>query len=388
MAMGPTSARAGVTQREIPFWNPEFGEQEQGLVREVLASGYLNEGEVTAQFEAELARTLGARYAIAVTSGTAALFMAMVAFEIGSGDEVIVPDVTFIATANAVCMTGAKPVLVDVDPTTLNIDIDLIESAITPRTKAIIPVHISGRAVDLDAIQLIADRHGLVVIEDAAQALLSRHGGRCLGTLSPVGVVSFSPNKTMTTGQGGALLTDDDVIHRRLRELKDQGRPERGTASADIHPSVGFNFKFTNLQAAVGLAQLARLPERVDAIRQLYQAYREGLADVQEIRLLDFKREEAPQWVDAIAQQREALFAYLAEQRVHGRRFWYPLHTQPAYRQPDAAFPNSTRLIPQALWLPSAFSLTPEDAHEVCGHIRAFYRNHRNERATASERPL
>jgi perosamine synthetase len=297
----------------------------------------------------------------------------MVALGIGAGDEVIVPDVTFIATANAVKMAGANPVLVDVETESLNISPKQIQAAITPRTKAILPVHISGRAVDLDAVQEIADAHDLILVEDAAQSLLSRHNKRCLGTFGVAGCVSFSPNKTITTGQGGAVLTNDDSLHVRLRELKDQGRPMRGTASADIHPSVGFNFKFTNLQAAVGLAQLARLPQRVEAIRQLYFAYRDDLADISAVRLFTFGAEEAPQWVDAIVEDREALFAYLAKRDIHCRRYWYPIHTQPPYRQPDEQFPNSSHLIPQSLWFPSAFSLTVDDVKEVCRHVREFY---------------
>jgi perosamine synthetase len=359
--------------REIPFWQPELGGEELSLLREVLDSNFLNDGEFTTRFERELSELLGARHVVTVTSGTAALYLALAALEIGPGDEVIVPDVTFIATANAVCMTGATPVLVDVDPQSLNILPQGIEEAITPRTRGIIPVHISGRGVDLDAIGKIAKVNDLVLIEDAAEALMSRRNGRCLGTIGAAGIVSFSPNKTITTGQGGAVLTDDERLHTRLRELKDQGRPQRGTASADVHPSVGYNFKFTNLQAAVGLAQLARLPQRVEGIRDLYRAYREGLEGVEEVRLLPFADEEVPQWVDAIVEDREELFAHLAERNIHCRRYWYPLHTQPPYRRPDELFPNSSRLIPEALWLPSAFSLTADDAAEVCRQIREFY---------------
>ena len=171
----------------------------------------------------------------------------------GVGDEVIVPDVTFIATANAVTLTGASPVLVDIDPRTLTLDPQRTERAITTRTKAIVPVHVSGRAADLGAIMDIAQRHGLLVVEDAAEAFLSKHDGKCLGTFGIAGCFSLSPNKTVTTGQGGLVVTDDDRLHVRLRELKDQGRPVRGTGGDDAHDSVGFNFKFTNLQAAIGL---------------------------------------------------------------------------------------------------------------------------------------
>ena len=359
--------------RSIPFWLPEVGETEYALVRDVLDSNYLNEGEYTSQFECELARLLNVKHVVAVTSGTVALYLAMVALDIGPGDEVIVPDVTFIATANAVRMTGATPVLVDIDPATLNISPECIACSVTPQTKAIIPVHVSGRSVDLDAIEEIAARHELSIIEDAAQALLSKRNGRCLGTYGVAGCVSFSPNKTITTGQGGAVLTNDDSVNVKLRELKDQGRSERGTAGADLHPAVGFNFKFTNLQAAVGLAQLTRLPERIQSIRKLYLAYYDGLKEVEECRLFEFDSEESPQWIDAMMENGAELFAYLAQRNIHCRQYWYPLHTQPPYRQPDTSFPVSSKVIPHSLWLPSAFSLTVEDATEVCWEVRNFY---------------
>ena len=213
----------------------------EGAAREVIDSGFLNDGEVTTQFESQMAELLACKHVVATTSGTAAIFLALAGLGVGAGDEVIVPDVTFIATANAVTLTGAKPVLVDIDPAKLTLDPECTERAITARTKAIVPVHVSGRAADMDAILDIAKRHGLLVVEDAAEALLSKHQGRCLGTFGIAGCFSLSPNKTVTTGQGGLVATDDDRLHVRLRELKDQGRPVRApegtmptTASAII----------------------------------------------------------------------------------------------------------------------------------------------------------
>src|SRR5947209_16687835 len=156
-----------------PFWTPQVGTAEHGLVAKVLNSNYLNEGDLTARFESQMAQVLGCRYVVAVTSGTAALYLSLKALGIGAGDEVIVPDVTFIATANAVTMTGATPVLVDINPMTLNIAPETVRSAITPRTAAVIPVHVSGRAADLQSIQTIAEEHGLHVVEDAAEAMMS-----------------------------------------------------------------------------------------------------------------------------------------------------------------------------------------------------------------------
>jgi perosamine synthetase len=361
----------------IPWWMPRMTGAESDYIREVLDSNYLNEGEVTARFEDEIASLLGVRHVVAVTSGTAALFLALAGVGVGAGDEVIVPDMTFIATANAVVMTGARPVLVDVDPLTLNLDADAFRRAITARTKAVVPVHVSGRGANMRLILEIADQHGIAVIEDAAEAFVSKLDGKYLGTIGRAGCLSFSPNKTITTGQGGAILTDDDSLFGRLRELKDQGRPVRGTGGDDVHRSVGYNFKFTNLQAAVGLAQLGSLQERLDRMRRIYLGYASQLMDLPGISLpgFDIDAGESPQWTDAIVENRDELDRFLAANNAHCRRFWHPIHTQAPYRQPDENFPNSSRLGPRALWLPSSFTLRDEDVALVSDLICQFAGN-------------
>jgi perosamine synthetase len=360
--------------RKIEFWTPQFSAEEKAMVARVIDSGFLNDGEVTGQFERQIAELLGCKHVVATTSGTAAIFLALAGVGVGLGDEVIVPDVTFIATANAVALTGAKPILADIDPAKLTLDPQCTERAITARTKAIVPVHVSGRAADLGAIMDIAKRHRLFVVEDAAEALVSKHQGKCLGTFGIAGCFSLSPNKTVTTGQGGLIATDDDRLHVRLRELKDQGRPVRGTGGADVHDSVGFNFKFTNLQAAVGLGQLKDLPRRVGRMRSIYKGYAKGLRGVEGISVLPFCIEggEIPQWTDVLADRCDDLYAHLAAKEIHGRRFWHPLHTQRPYRMPASRFPNSAKQIPRAMWLPSAFTLSDADVMTVCDVIRGF----------------
>lgn len=362
-------------QKLIEWWEPQVGEKERELLLQVLDSNFLNDGEYTTRFEQQLARLLGCKHVVAVTSGTSALFLALVANGIGHGDEVIVPDITFIATANAVAMAGAIPVLVDIDPETLNISPSEIEKAITPQTKAIIPVHISGRSADMSNILKIAKDNNLVIIEDAAEALLSRLDGKYLGTYGNAGIISFSPNKTITTGQGGGILTDDDILVSRLRELKDQGRPVRGTGGDDTHDQIGFNFKLTNLQAAIGIAQLEKLSDRIEKIKNTYQQYKESLKDLKELTLLPFAIEkgEVPQWVDALAPRRDELVEYLLEKNIVCRKFWFPLHAHKPYSLPDDQFPQSTELASKAFWLPSSFLLSETDIEQVCQHIRSFF---------------
>jgi perosamine synthetase len=361
--------------KTIEWWEPQVGQKEKELLLQVLDSNFLNDGEYTTQFEKMLADLLGCKHVVAVTSGTSALFLALAANGIGPGDEVLVPDITFIATANAVTMTGAKPVLVDVDPSTLNLSPGEFKKAINPRTKAVIPVHISGRPADMPTILEIAENHDLKVIEDAAEALLSKLNGKCLGTFGQTGILSFSPNKTITTGQGGAILLDDDSLEVRLRELKDQGRPVRGTGGNDIHDQIGYNFKLTNLQAAIGIAQLDKLAARTSRMKQNYLKYAEGLSDLEELTLLPFQLEmgEIPQWVDALTQRRDELVEYLETCDIFCRRFWFPLHAHKPYRLPDEAFPNSTHLSAKAFWLPSSFFLSDADIEQVCNQIRKFF---------------
>jgi perosamine synthetase len=368
---------------KLEFWTPQFGAEEKALLAGVIDSGFLNDGEVTTRFERQMAELLGCKHVVATTSGTAAIFLALAGIGVGAGDEVIVPDATFIATANAVTLTGAKPVLVDIDPLRLTLDPQSVERAVTTRTKAIVPVHVSGRAADLAAIMDIAARHRLSVVEDAAEALLSRHLGKCLGTFGIAGCFSLSPNKTITTGQGGLVATDDDRLHVRLRELKDQGRPVRGTGGDDLHNSIGYNFKFTNLQAAVGLAQLKDVPLRLVRMKSINRGYAEGLRGVSGISVLPFCMEEGavPQWTDVLVDCCEELYGHLAERGIRGRRFWHPLHTQAPYRLPGDQFPNSTKQIPHAMWLPSAFTLTDADIMGICREIRGFLEQRRQDRA-------
>jgi perosamine synthetase len=367
--------RVNQTGSNIFWWRPEATGTEIDLLREVVASNYFNDGGWTRRFEKEVARRVKARFAVATTSGTTALFCALKALGIGPGDEVLVPDITFIATANAASLAGASVVLVDVDPVTLAMCPDDCRRRITSRSRAIIPVHVSGRGGTVAEIAALGREKGIPLVEDAAEALLSAHRDRFLGTYGALGCFSFSPNKTLTTGQGGLVVTDDASLCERLRALKDQGRIEPGTGGDDLHPTIGFNFKFTNLQAAFGLAQLDVLEERVESQKRIYREYREGLAGIRPVRPFPCAVDEGevPQWTDVEADRRDALDAYLKAQGISCRRFWLPLHTQKPYFQPDERFPVSTRLAARALWLPSAFQLTTLEIRTVCSAIQKFY---------------
>ena len=272
-------------REKLPWWEPVFGAEEKDLLEQVIDSTFLNDGRIVKRLETELADMLECAYVIAVTSGTAAIYLSLKALGIGVNDEVIVPDMTYIATANAVSMTGARVKLVDVSPESLCIDVNRIKEAVNSRTKAIIPVHVSGRGADMEKIMAIAEEKNLVVIEDAAEALKSRHEGKYLGTWGHTGCFSLTPFKAITSGQGGFITTNSDTLHQKLRKLKNQGLLGPATGGADFHEEIGFNFKYTDLQAAVSLGQLHDLERRLKRMQQIYDLYHQQLKDCPQVRL-------------------------------------------------------------------------------------------------------
>lgn len=363
--------------RQIPWFGPELGEPEKRLVCEAIDSNYINDGHLTRRFEREIAQLIGRKYAVAVTSGTAAISLALMSLGIGRDDEVIVPDLTFIATANAVVMTGATPRLVDVDPERFCLDPECVTKAIGPRTRAIIPVDVNGRGADYHVLQAVADAHGLHLISDSAEGFGSAWKGKPLGSFGIAGCFSFSANKTITTGQGGMVVTDDDGLYERLLELKDQGRRQQGTGGDDLHPVIGFNFKLTNLQAAIGLAQLDRLQSRLAHARNREEWYRSNLCDEARIRFPPWSKQEGEvlQWTDVLIENRDQLKDLLSKAKIGTRAFWYALHKQAPYALPDNNFPNATWVSTTGLWLPSAFSLTQADTVYVAETILASVRS-------------
>ncbi len=239
----------------IPISKPFIGETEKQAVMEVLDSGMLAQGPRTARFEERFAEVCSVKHAIATSSGTTALHLALLAHGIGPGDEVITTPFTFIASANSILFTGARPVFVDVDPETFNIDPACVEAAITPRTKAIMPVHLYGYVCDMDALQAIADRHGLVIVEDACQAVGAGYHGRKAGSFG-TGCFSLYATKNVMSGEGGMITTSDDDLAQKCRMLRNHGMQRRY-----YHDLLGFNFRMTDLCAAIGLAQLDRLED-------------------------------------------------------------------------------------------------------------------------------
>jgi len=318
-----------------------------------------------------LAAYTGSSHAVAVSNGTVSLYAALRALGIGPGDEVIVPDFTMIASANAVVLTGATPVFVDISAADLCLDLDLAERAITRRTRAIMLVSLNGRAPDMQRAVSLAARYGLFLMEDAAQSLGSRQAGRHLGTFGRVGSFSFSPAKIVTMGQGGALVTDDRELAERIRQIKDFGRR---TAGADYHEIIGFNFKLTDLQAVIGIEQMKKLDYRVQRKKEIFAGYRSGLAGIPGVKMVETDLAESTPWfVDILVDEPEKLGLYLGQQGIRTRRFYPPVHSQPAYGL-TCSFPISESVCAQGLWLPSSSFLSETDVSRVCDAIRRFLR--------------
>jgi perosamine synthetase len=365
------------TGNDIPWFQPEMTGAELGRLAEVLDRNFLNDGPLTREFERQVAQRAGVPYAVAVTSGTAAITLALMAKGIGPGDEIIVPDLTFVATANAARLTGGTVVLADVEPVRFALAPEAVASRLTPRTRAVVPVDVNGRGADYRWLEPFCREHGLALVCDAAEAFGSAFDGKPLGSFGDAACFSFSPNKTITTGQGGVVVTRHEDVYHRLLELKDQGRRQRGTGGDDLHPVIGFNFKFTDLQAAVGLAQLGAFDARVAHARKRDRWYKDALDGLPGIVFPDISSEpgETRQWTDVLIERRDDVRRELDRRKIGVRAFWFPIHRQDPYRVDDEAFPNSLRASGQGLWLPSHFHLSEEEVGRVADAVRAVLGN-------------
>jgi len=362
----------------IPQIQPWIDDSEWQEVKQVLESTYLTENKVTAKFEAEIKALTGAKHAIAVCNGTAALYCGLKALGIGHGDEVIVPNFTFVASSNAVIMAGAKPIFCPVRADTLCIDVDAAAALVNKKTKAIMPVHIYGQSADLEATLAFSKKFNLKVIEDAAQAIGVEFNDRHVGYYGDVGAFSFYGNKTITCGEGGIILTESDTIAQSCRRLKNHGRSRRGTF---VHEEIGFNFAMTEMQAAVGIAQLRKLPAIIERKRQIHEAYEVGLMDVAQLQpfVIDSRCKPVHWFTSFYAENREQLAKYLADHGIQTRLFFCPLHLQPCYQDwtdPNMTYPVSTSAYEQGISFPSSYILTDEEQDFIITKIHQFYQLH------------
>lgn len=359
----------------IHMAKPQIGAEEKQAVMEVLDSGMLAQGPRVKAFEEAFAAMCGTQHAIATSSGTTALHVALLAHGIGAGDEVITSAFTFIASANSILFTGARPVFVDIDPRTFNLNPDLIEAAITPRTKAIMPVHLYGLACDMDPILRLAEKHGLAIIEDACQS----HGaGYKAGKAGSFGTGAFSlyPTKNITSGEGGMITTNDPVIDEKCRVIRQHGMRKRY-----YHDELGYNFRMTDLHAAIGLAQLKKL-DKFNAQRQANAKFlSEHLKGVTVPHLPDGLTHVFHQYtIRVTGGKRDALRTYLNEHGV-GSEVYYPvpIHQQSFYVKDlgyTDSLPETEQAALEVLSLPVHAALTPSDLETIVSAVNEFTTTH------------
>ena len=354
----------------IPVNEPLLNGNEENYLIECIRTGWISsEGPFVRKFEEQFAARLGRNYGIAVCNGTAALDTAVAAIGIAPGDEVILPTFTIISCIGQIIRNGAKPVLVDSDPLTWNMDVTKIEQNITPRTKAILVVHIYGLPVDMEPIWVLAEKYGLIIIEDAAEAIGQTYNGKACGSLGHISTFSFYPNKHITTGEGGMIVTDDPVLAEKCRSFRNLCfRPEQRF----VHEEMGWNFRLTNLQAAVGLAQLERLDEFVQIKRSIGTRYTELFADTQGLQLPLSKTPFAENiyWVygivlsDSVNLDAKAAMSRLTKLGIGTRPFFWPMHEQPVFLKKGLfgkdRHPVAERIARRGFYLPSGLALTGE----------------------------
>ena len=351
---------------------PSYDYNEKNALNEYMESGgWLMEFKKTRELEQMIADYTGAKYCSIMPNGTVSLSVALIACGIGVGDEVIVPDYTMVATPNAVELIGAKAVFVDIDRDTLCMNYDAMINAVTEKTKAVFFVSINGRCPkDIDKYVQYCKAQGIHFLEDAAQSLGSFRNGKHLGRFGEIGSFSFSVPKIITTGQGGALITDDEELYNKIVKIRDFGRDKGGS---DHYLTKGWNFKFTDIQAVIGIEQMKKLHYRVQRKKEMGKLYEKLLSGINGVELIPTDLEETSPWFfDILADDREKLLEFLKNNGVGSRIFYPPLHAEPAYGY-EGNYPVTEEISKKGLWLPSTITLTDEQIIYICDKVREFY---------------
>ena len=361
-----------MTLEFIDWWKTEFGEAEIEGIASAIRQGNVSQGEITQHFEKKLGEYLGVPHVIATSSGTTALMLALMAIGISPGDEVIVPNRTWISTAHAPLCLGAKVILADVESKRPLISCEYLDGLISKKTKAIILVHLNGRAANVSETQRIVEGKGIAVIEDAAQAIGSRNGIGLLGTQSDVGCFSLSVAKTFGTGQGGFSITKDDEIAYRLRAMRTHGVENVKDPQKWLMP--GLNFRFTDIAASIGLVQLGKLENRLERARRIYRWYANELSGCNGLNDIPIYMDqgEVPLYNEFLCDRRADLIQYLLDHNIDARPAYPDLHSASYLQQQHRQFPNSEKFGKQGLFLPSGPSQTDENISRVIETVKRF----------------
>lgn len=356
----------------IPQVKPWIGKEELKAIVEPVKNNWLTEGPKCKELSKNLNELMGVEYGVFAPNGTLALYLGLLALGIGPGDEVIIPNSTFIASANAVILAGAKPTFVDVDE---GFHIDYEKCLVKGNTKAIMPVHLYGTMVDMDDTMNFAEDMSLLVIEDACQAVGVKFKGKHAGTFGDVGCFSFFADKTITTGEGGYVVCKTEAMYKKLLMLRNQGRENSGTF---IHPSFGVNFRITDLQASIGLAQLKKLDTIIKRKLQFLEWYHKGLDDIKDVKFFEPNPDAnyIPFRVVLMCEKAHELMEHLSVSGVQSRGFFFPLHKQPCFKEYNffsRHFPNSIYGYEHGVCLPVFPELKEKDVKFICKLIKGFY---------------
>ncbi|MBI1276255.1 aminotransferase class V-fold PLP-dependent enzyme [bacterium] len=359
-----------------PVYQPSLDGNEKAYVNQCLDTTWISsKGEFINRFEKGFAEFTGAAYATSVHNGTVAIHLALEALGIGKGDEVIVPTLTYVASVNTIVQAGAVPVFAESEPTYWQLDPADIEKRITPKTKAVMVVHLYGQACDMDAIMAICQKHKLLLVEDCAEAFGTLYKGRHVGTFGDAGTFSFFGNKTITTGEGGMVTFKDEAAYKRAAHLKNQGVSATRQYWHDI---VAYNYRMTNIQAAIGCAQLERAEATIAKKRELAEWYREGLKGLPVSVHAEAPGTRHSYWMCSImvndAEDRDPLREHLAAQGVETRPLFYPSHIFPMFEGlTQEGFPVATSLGARGVNLPSYPALAKADVAEICAQVAGYF---------------
>jgi len=365
----------------IPLARPDISRDDIDAVVAVLRTPHLSLGPKLGEFERALADRMGLSRAVAVNSGTSALHLVVRALGLGPGDEMVTTPFTFVASANCALFEGATPVFVDIDPDTWNMDVERLEAALTDRTRLLLPVHVFGRPLPMDRVMAIAEARGIPVVEDAAEAIGATCGERLVGTFGRAAVFAFYPNKQMTTGEGGMIVTDDERLADLCVSLRNQGRD--AGAGWLAHARLGYNYRLSDINCALGLSQLGRLDGFIEARRRVAERYLEKLAHVDELVLPAPYAGGRMSWfvfvvrlADRFSQaQRDAVLADLRAAGIGCSNYFSPVHLQPFYRErfgfEEGDFPVTERIAARTLALPFFNRLTEEDQDRVVAALKS-----------------
>jgi perosamine synthetase len=354
---------------------PDIGGDELEQITQSISDKWLTEGPKSKEFLEHIKEFTGSKYAVLAPNGTLGLYLGLLALDLPKDSEIIIPSFTFFASASSAIFAGLKPVFVDVDKDTYNIDVSKIEALITENTKAIMPVHIYGHSSDMEDIMILADKFDLKVVEDAAQAYGVRYKEKHCGTFGDISMISFFADKTITMGEGAVVLTQNKELYEKLLLLRNQGRPHSGTF---IHPSLGMNFRVTDLQSGVGIAQASKFPSMLIKKNKNYKIYEKLLTGVGDLKFLKIQNNSSfvPFRFFIQTKYKSQLLKLLEESGVESRSFFYPMHQQPPLKKfvkDGQCFNVSENLHDTGICLPLHTGLKFSDIEYICNIIKSYY---------------